>query len=247
MNCKGFFFNSCLKRNVKLSNWGYNYLAKASSWWEVLGSSVSFLSDKIHLVSLLTNHVFVREEKRSCTVTGHGYIRNPPVAKGYHMKVSAWGEGPAGGWGQEGCCLKLPMLRVAICEPTVMKSSPGRIRRACQLPRWDCLELIDSTQSPKRTQCIPGTQRTPCRGFPRIPGHGEKRLFRVTPGRRRMQWLANCSIFRITSIWIRFFFFPFLLAQIQTSSEKAFWNWQDWGCWTHLNCFHEFRSPSNLI
>lgn len=231
---------------MKLSNWGYNYLAKASSWWEVLGSSVSFLSDKIHLVSLLTNHVFVREEKRSCTVTGHGYIRNPPVAKGYHMKVSAWGEGPAGGWGQEGCCLKLPMLRVAICEPTVMKSSPGRIRRACQLPRWDCLELIDWTQSPKRTQCIPGTQRTPCRGFPRIPGHGEKRLFRVTPGRRRMQWLANCSIFRITSIWIRFFF-SFLLAQIQTSSEKAFWNWQDWGCWTHLNCFHEFRSPSNLI
>lgn len=55
-----------------------------------------------------------------------------------HESVCVSGEGPRGRRGGEGC-FKLLRLRAAICEQTVMKSSFGQIRGACQPPRWDYL------------------------------------------------------------------------------------------------------------
>lgn len=175
----------------------------------------------------------MREGKWTWAVIGPSNPRNPHVSRGNHMKVCVLGEGPIRGWRKGGWCFQPLKLRAVICEQTMMQSSFGQIRAACQPPRWDYMQLIDWAQSPKK-QCIQcGQGEHTAKGFPRTLCHGKEQRVPGAAGRRKVEWQG--LVFRNSS---RFCF-----------SFCCFEKWRQclmvhfgscgirWWRWSHLICF----------
>lgn len=70
--------------------------------------------------------------------------------------------------------------------------APGRRSMSRHADRVGLLG-VNSLNSEPREQSIQGKQRTPCRGFPRIPRHGKTRLSRVIPGNILVHFCHQCQ------------------------------------------------------